>query len=67
MCVIRSPEPIEMSSIIQVTSKQKKSLDIISRLLINGTEGGTRTPTELPPTDFESVASANFATLAMPF
>ncbi len=30
----------------------------------SGTRGRTRTGTVLPPTDFESVASTNFATLA---
>ena len=35
---------------------------IIAR--INGTEGRTRTGTVLPPGDFESPASTNFATSA---
>lgn len=37
-----------------------------SRLRLSGTEGRTRTDTVLPPPDFESGASTNFATPAQP-
>ena len=39
-------------------------MNSIKKLYYNGTEGRTRTDTVLPPSDFESDASTNFATPA---
>ena len=43
---------------------KKSEISLVKSLIYNGARGRTRTGTELPPRDFKSLASTNFATRA---